>query len=253
MTAPTPAPLGPGAHPINSIAVAANDLAASRAFYSTVFGWKFFDVSPEIATTALASGPAVTLRAGTPPGFQGVVPFLAVPNVEQALSRIAAAGGATEHEPWQVPMAGTLARFTDPAGTIYGLMGAMPAPLPPIPAPFGDAPRPPANTVCSLEMHAGDLDVAGRFFGDVFGWGTQAMMPQFLTFHPGAGIGGVFQSHTAAARGVAYIYVDDVEGSVAAIERAGGTRMGDPMRMPGLACFGYFRDPSGTMMGLMGV
>ncbi len=253
MSAPIPVPSGSGAHPVLSIAVAASDLAAARAFYSSVFGWKFFDVSPEITTTALSSGPAVTLRSGMPQGFQGVVPFLGVPNVDDALARIAAAGGATEHAPWQVPMAGTLARFTDPAGTIYGLVGAMASAPPVIPAPFGDAPRPPANTVCSLEMHAGDLDVAGKFFGDLFGWGTQAMMPQYLTFHPGAGIGGVFQSHTPVSRGVAYIYVDDVDATIGAIEKAGGKRMGDPMRMPGLACFGYFSDPSGTMMGLMGV
>lgn len=246
-------PNGSGAHPITMLAVAANDLAASRAFYATVFGWHFVDLSTESTTASPASGPSVTLRSGNPPGFQGVVPFSAVPNAEQALSKVAEAGGAMETAPWTDPLAGTLARFTDPAGTLYGLTEQATAPPPAIPAPFGDAPRPGANTVCSLEMHAGDLAVAGRFFGDVFGWWSQEMMPQYLSFHPGAGIGGVFQSHTPVSRGVAYIYVADVDASIATIEGAGGTRMGDPMRMPGLACFGYFSDPSGTMMGLMGI
>lgn len=236
------------------VAIAANDLSASRDFYASLFGWQFVEVSPEVRTAVTSSGPAVTLRAGNPAGFQGVTPFVAVADVNAALAQVAAAGGATERAPWPVPMAGTLARFTDPAGTVYGLMSGAGTGAPPlIPAPFGDAPRPPANTVCSLEMHAGDLDVAGRFFGEVFGWGTQAMMPQFLTFHPGAGIGGVFQSHTPASRGVAYIHVADVDATLAAIDAAGGQRMGEAMRMPGLACFGYFSDPSGTMMGLMGV
>jgi hypothetical protein len=28
--------------------------------------------------------------------------------------------------------------------------------------------------------------------------------------------------------------------------------MGEPMRMPGAGCFGYFKDPSLTSMGLIG-
>lgn len=249
----TPVPSGTGAHPIAMVAIAASDLAASRDFYSSLFGWRFMPISPEIMTATPVSGPAVTLRGGNPGGVQGAVPYVLTSTVEDGLRRVGEAGGATERAPWPAPGGVTLARFTDPAGTVYGLLSGAAVSPTVIPAPFGDAPRPPANTVCSLEMHAGDLDVAGRFFGDVFGWGTQAMMPQYLTFHPGAGIGGVFQSHTPVSRGVAYIYVDDVEGTVAAIEQGGGKRMGDPMRMPGLACFGYFSDPSGTMMGLMGV
>jgi predicted enzyme related to lactoylglutathione lyase len=36
------------------------------------------------------------------------------------------------------------------------------------------------------------------------------------------------------------------------IEAAGGRQMGEPMGLPGMATFGYFADPSGTHMGLMG-
>ena len=119
----------------------------------------------------------------------------------------AAVYGAVERAPWPMPMVGTLARFTDPSGTVYGLATSpSAAPLPHVPAPFGDAPKPPHGTVCSLEMHAGDLEAAARFFGSQFGWGTLPTMPQFLMFDAGAGIGGVFQSHTPASRGVVYRY-----------------------------------------------
>ncbi|HEX4935356.1 MAG TPA: VOC family protein [Gemmatimonadaceae bacterium] len=248
-----PVPRGSGHHPILMVTIAANDLAASTAFYRQVFGWPCMTVAPDIASTALPSGPVVTLRAKTPEGFQGAVPFIAVADVPAALQQVVAAGGAVEREPWAMPMAGTLARFTDPAGTVYGLASAPGgAPLPHIPAPFGDAPKPPNGTICSLEMHAGDLDVAARFFGDQFGWATLPTMPQFLMFDAGAGIGGVFQSHTPASRGVAYVYATDVRATIEAVEAAGGKRMGDPMAMPGMATFGYFSDPSGTMMGLIG-
>ena len=77
-------------------------------------------------------------------------------------------------------------------------------------------------------------------------------MPQYLAFDPGAGIGGVFQSHTPSLPAVAYIYVTDVAAKLAEIDAAGGKRMCEPMAMPGLGCFGYFTDPSGTSMGLIG-
>jgi len=77
-------------------------------------------------------------------------------------------------------------------------------------------------------------------------------MPHFMAFDAGASIGGVFQSHTPAMPAVAYIYVADVGATLSEIDAAGGKRMGEPMRMPGMGCFGYFTDPSGTSMGLIG-
>ena len=77
-------------------------------------------------------------------------------------------------------------------------------------------------------------------------------MPHFVGFDAGAGIGGVFQSHSPAAKSMAYIYSADVPASIAAIEAAGGSRMGDPMPVPGMGTFGYFSDISGTVMGLIG-
>lgn len=248
-----PIPTGNGQHPILMVVIAANDLAASTAFYRTVFGWSLMSVAPDLASAALASGPAVTLRAGTPAGFQGVVPFIAVPDVDAALQQAIGGGAALERAPWQAPMMGTFARITDPAGTVYGLASAPAGHAPPhVPAPFGDAPKPPNGTVCSLEMHAGNLEVAAQFFGTQFGWATLPTMPQFLMFDAGAGIGGVFQSHTPATRGVAYLYADSVSDTLAAVDAAGGKRLGDPMAMPGMATFGYFTDPSGTTMGLIG-
>jgi len=120
-------------------------------------------------------------------------------------------------------------------------------------APFANAPRPGLHTICSLEMYGGaDLEATGRFFAELFGWATQAMMPRYRLFDPGVSLGGVFQGHTPGTRALAYIYVDDLAAKLVEIEAAGGKRMGDPMSMPGVATFGYFSDPSGTAMGLMG-
>ena len=245
-------PQGSGKHPIPLIAVSASDLAASTAFYAELLGCSAMPLGADLAVLVPSSGPGVALRAKNPEGFPGVVPFIAVPKVETALHQLVAGGATVEREPWQIPVVGTLARFRDPSGTLWGLTGLPTASLAPVPMPFGSNPKPPAGTVCSLEMYAADGAAAARFFGEHFGWGAAPTMPHFMAFDSGAGIGGVFQSHTPALPAVAYVYVSDVAAALAQIESSGGQRLGDPMAMPGMATFGYFKDPSGTTMGLIG-
>ena len=210
-------------------------------------------MSAELTAVIIPAGPTVSLRSNVPDGFPGMVPYIGVPDVEAALKRAVAAGGEIERAPWDIPMVGKLARFKDPSGTIYGLTnGVPPGVMPHLPAPFGSNPKPPPGTVCAIEMYTKEGAAAARFFGELFGWGTLETMPQYMAFDPGAGVGGVFQSHTPTLPAVAYIYVADAVAKIAEIEAAGGKRMGDPMGIPGMATFGYFKDPSGTSMGLIG-
>ncbi|MEO5617492.1 MAG: VOC family protein [Candidatus Eisenbacteria bacterium] len=246
-------PAGGGKHPIPIVAIAANDLAASAAFYSKLFAWKIVPFSSELTTAVTPAGPSVSLLSNVPEGFQGTVPFIGVPDVSAALDRVAAAGGSIERAAWDVPPVGRFARFKDTSGTIYGFTDAVPpGGLPRLRVPFGSNPKPPAGAICSLEMHASDGAAAARFFGGLFDWGTMEMMPEYMGFDPGAGVAGVFQSHTPAIPALAYLYVADVGAKLAEIDAAGGKRTADPMPLPGVATFGYFTDPSGTNMGLLG-
>lgn len=247
------APAGNGKHPIPLVVISANDVAASAAFYTSVFGWQTAPLSKELTAVVATAGPSVTLRSGTPEGFPGVVPFIRVADIEAALQGVVAAGGSVERSPWSVPAVGPLARFKDASGTVYGLTNAQPpGAMPRVPAPLGSNPKPPVGSICSLEMYAADGATAARFFGEQFGWGARGTMPQYTAFDPGAGIGGVFQSHTPALPAVAYIFVASPREKIEEVESAGGKRAGDPMAIPGLATFGYFTDPSGTTMGLIG-
>jgi uncharacterized protein len=249
---PMGAPRGSGAHPILMVSIAAPELAASAAFYSSIFGWTAQSLTPTLTAMMVPGGPTVVLRGGDTLA-QGVVPFIGVPDVTLALQQITARGGSTEREPWTMPMAGTLARFRDASATVYGLTSAVAPGIPPhVPMPFGTNPKPIVHSVCSLEMYAADGVAAGAFFGAQFGWGSAETMPSFVAFDAGAGIGGVFQSHTPVAPSMAYVFVTDVAATLLAVEAAGGKRMSDAMAMPGMATFGYFTDPSGTGMGLIG-
>ena len=245
-------PEGSGEHPIRLVDVSANDLAASSAFYSTLFGWQIRRMSPELAMAEPPAGPMAALRSNVPAGFPGIVPYIGVPNVDAMLARLVMAGGAIERATWSLPALGEFARFKDPSGTVYGLTNAVPpGGMPHIPMPFGANPKPPAGAICSLEMYAAD-GASVRFLGEQFGWSTREFMPQYTAFDAGAGVGGVFQSHTSSLPALLYVYVTDVEATLARIDAGGGKRLGDPMRMPGAGCFGYFKDPSDTNMGLIG-
>jgi predicted enzyme related to lactoylglutathione lyase len=245
-------PTGSGKHPIAFVAISADDLAGSTAFYGRIFGWRTHAVTPEITGAATPAGPNVLLRARTPDGFPGMVPFIGVADVRAMLARVVEGGGTIDDAAKSAPVAGTVARFRDPSGTLYGLTEGVPGPLAPIPVPFGANPKPPAGTICSVEMYSQDHTATARFFNELFEWGTRETMPQYLGFDPGGGIGGVFQSHTASLPAVAYIYVPDVPATLQQIEAAGGKRTADPMSAPGMGTFGYFSDPSGTQMGLIG-
>ena len=246
------APPGSGQHPVALVVISANDLVASGAFYTRVFGWPMMKMSAELLVANVTAGPMIALRSNVPAGFPGIVPYVRVPDVDAMLEHVIAAGATLERARWTMPMMGTMARFADASGTIYGLTTAVsPTGTPHVPMPFGTNPKPPANSICSLEMYARS-DVSPQFFTECFGWNTLPTMPAYVAFDVGAGIGGVFQSHTPALPAVAYIYVADVAAALVAIDAAGGKRQGDAMHMPGMGTFGYFTDPSGTTMAMIG-
>ncbi len=246
-------PAGSGEYPVVFVVISANNMAASSEFYNQVFGWRVQPMTAELSGFVTPAGPGGALRSKVPAGSPGMIPYIAVRDIDAMLQQLVAKKGAIERAPWSVPMVGKLARFKDPTGAVYGLSEALsPVESASIPMPIGSNPKPPDGAICHVEMYSADGAVAAQFFQDAFGWGTLATMPQYIAFDPGAGLGGVFQSHTPAMPAVAYIYTTDVEAKLIEIEAAGGKRNREPMRMPGVGCFGYFKDPSETNMGLIG-
>ena len=244
---------GSGTHPITLVVITADRLSEASHFYSRLFGWQPQPMSDELSAVYTPGGPVGALRANLPSGFPAMVPYIAVADVEEALARVVAAGGRIEKETWSLPVVGKMARFKDPSGTLYGLTDfAAPGGTPVMPMPIGSNPKPPDGALCSIEMYAADRDAAAQFFGAVFGWHCQETMPQYTSFDPGAGIVGVFQSHTPSTPAMAYIYASDVKAKLAEIESADGKSLGEAMEVPGFACFGYFTDASNTAMGLIG-
>lgn len=240
-------------HPISVVVVPTRDFEVARRFYTTAFGWHMHHLTESVAVSFMPTGPSVVLRSRDAGDETPTTPLLQVADVNQALADVVARGGAQVAAPYDVPLGGRIVRFADPSGTVYGLTSNIPAgAVPQVPIPVGANPRPADGTVCSVEMYTSDPNATAHFFGSVFAWRSIPTLPHSTAFDPGAGIAGIWQSHTPSTRSLPYIYAASVEQALRDVERAGGVRRGTPTVVPGMATFGYFTDPSGTPMGMMG-
>lgn len=105
-----------------------------------------------------------------------------------------------------------------------------------------------------LHIPADDVRKAAAFYRDVFGWtihNADSDRPGFET--PDGRLGGAWMSEgQQIVRDpglMPYVYVDDVEGTVARIIANGGEIVTEP-RPEGLLTIATFRDPAGNQLGI---
>jgi predicted enzyme related to lactoylglutathione lyase len=101
-----------------------------------------------------------------------------------------------------------------------------------------------------------DPEKAAKFYGDLFGWKTQAV-PQFnyYTFEIQPNFGGGFPAFDEAqgikaGEVLVYISTDDIDASLARAEQLGGKKVLGKTEIPGIGWFAFFTDPSGNRVGL---
>ena len=112
---------------IDYVELPGGDLAATKAFYSSAFGWGFTDYGPSYAGFVDAgldgglTGPAAETEAGdgAPSTTQPLV-ILRADDIEDALARVTAAGGTITAPIFDFP-GGRRFHFQDPAGNELGV------------------------------------------------------------------------------------------------------------------------------------
>lgn len=114
LATPTPSRGNKGA-PIVYFEVAGPEAQPLKTFYSTVFAWDI-DASATIAASSTGG-----VRGGIRQDPPEKLLYLGVPNIEQALKLVEAAGGKTLVRRTVVPGVVTFALFSDPAGNRMGL------------------------------------------------------------------------------------------------------------------------------------
>lgn len=120
-----------------------------------------------------------------------------------------------------------------------------------------------AGQVVHFEIPADDLERAQSFYREAFGWQinpipemsyttvtTSAVDDDGTPLEPGAINGGMLERQPPVTGPVIVISVDDVDETLARVERLGG-RVTQPKTPVGdLGFSGYFVDPEGNTVGL---
>ncbi len=157
--------------------------------------------------------------------------------------------GATVHAPaFDVMTAGRMGVIQDPQGAYFLVW----EPRDHIGAGLVNAP----GTLVWNELGTPDMDGSARFYGDMFGWSTQAMegseTPYLVIANAdGHSNGGIRppMPPDAPPFWLVYFAVADLDGAVATVTRLGGQVMGEPTDI-GIARIAIAADPQGAVFAL---
>jgi predicted enzyme related to lactoylglutathione lyase len=227
------------------------DVAAARAFYGPVLGWRFAYSGEEYGGYVIAQvGDAAA--AGIGPLQQDGAPaawtlYLASDDVDATAAAVTAAGGALLLPPGDVGPMGRLAIAADPAGAVFGIwqhgvhIGA------------GVVNEP--GGLSWEDLRSTDPASAQAFYAGVFGWEFRALEaagPDYATFSapgddaPMGGLGGMMGAPEGTpSHWLVYFGVADADAAAAAAEANGGSVLAPPFDTP-FGRMGVLRDPAGA-------
>ena len=150
------------------------DPEAGVAFYRALFGWEFEDAMPPESPgryfTARLHGGDVAAVGSLPDGAPATAvwnTYIWVRSADETAAGVAAAGGRTLTEPFDVMDAGRMAVFADPEGAVFSVWQA---------GQHKGAQV--VNEPGSLNfngLNTRDVASARKFYGAVFGWQTMAI------------------------------------------------------------------------------
>jgi predicted enzyme related to lactoylglutathione lyase len=114
-------------HPVVHFEVVGRDKQVLQRFYQDAFDWQMEEAIPNYYAMAHPGGEG-GINGGIGEAMDGsaghVTFYVAVPDLEAALSRIERLGGSTVMGPTEVPEGPTIAMFADPEGHLVGLLKA---------------------------------------------------------------------------------------------------------------------------------
>jgi uncharacterized protein len=117
--------------------------------------------------------------------------------------------------------------------------------------------------VVHFEIPFDDADRARNFYRDVFDWeitpmpemnynmvSTGPTSNEGMPSEPGYIGGGMMQREAPVATPVLTLGVDDIDASIVAIEKNGGSAVGEKLPVGDMGFAAYFKDSEGNLMGL---
>jgi predicted enzyme related to lactoylglutathione lyase len=109
------------------------------------------------------------------------------------------------------------------------------------------------HAISYVELGVSDLAATKKFYSDAFGWRFQDYGPDYAGIQgtaDGDEVGGLnAMSEPGQGGALVLLYSEDLDATLAAVERAGGGVTVPPFDYPGGRRF-HFSDPSGNVLGV---
>lgn len=227
------------------------DLAASRTFYGSLFGWTAEEGNPDFGgyTNFELGGRKVAglmplMAPGQPPAWQC---YVCTDDVEKTSALVAEAGGTVIAAAMQVGDLGTMAVYTDPTGAFFGVW--QPA------LHLGTEVVGEEGTTAWIELSTRDQAAAVSFYGSVFGW-TTASPESYTEFQlAGQSVAGCMDTPEGVPAEVPshwlpYFVAGDPAAKAAQAVELGASLVVPFMEFPG-GTFAVVQDPHGATFGLL--
>ncbi len=230
-----------------------SDPKRAQAFFGEVLGWKVqafpmgdFTYEMIFAGETMIGGYA-TVKGKQAPHW---ISYVSVPDVDAAAKAATANGGKVLDQPHDIPTVGREARIADPGGAEIALFKSS----------NGDPPDAEATQGHFFwnELHVKDPKQVLGFYEKVVGFTHEGkeMGPAgtyYLLSQGGVGRGGVTHHlpEGVAPHWLPYVYVDDVDATLARAKKHGATLPMPAEDIPGIGRFGVFIDPAGAALAVM--
>ena len=233
------------------------DQAGAKNFYTKLFGWTFDD-SPmgddTFYTMLKLNGKSVGALYQRGKNQQNIPPhwncYVAVNNVDDVAKKTAALGGKTMTPPFDVFDVGRMTVIEDPTGAKLSLWQAK--------KHTGASVVNEPGAMCWHELGTSDENAAGKFYTQLFGWGTKSMplTPPYTVFsNSGTDIGGMYalteQMKGMPSHWLPYFNVTDCDAIAQKAKSLGGNTIIPPTDIPNVGRFAYLQDPHGAVFAII--
>lgn len=234
------------------------DLDAAKAFYLALFPeWQVHSEShghgapPYERLTVDGRGIGGMLRLepaeGSSPHWVG---YVTVADVDAVCAAASAHGGKVVKAPSDIPHVGRYALVADPEGAVFAPFRVLEE------GPEHSGPWP-VGTFCWYELLARRPEEATAFYTAVLGW-SDAQVPtpigEYHLFRRGERDAAGLLPMPAEAPGpsmwLAYVYVRDVEATLARVKELGGKVLRPALPLPGIGTLAVAADPAGAVFCL---
>lgn len=203
------------------------DKQAAADFYGALFGWEAPEGPPEAGGYRVATirGRAVAgIGDQQNPGHPVWATYIAVPDADEAVAKVLAAGGQVLLPAMDVLDVGRMAVFADPQGAVFSVWQAGTHPG----AELVNEP----GTWSWAELITNDVEAAKGFYGDVFGWTTDPKgdgpVPEYTEWQvSGRSVGGMMEKPPTMPAEIpphwgVYFAVADADAAAERVQELGG-------------------------------